>query len=427
MTPSSQATVGRVYRVEGPQTIANVERELGEIEALKPTHLQLPVRPKKWWFGGEAALMQLLITWGRQHDTATLVTHIAEDEDPATQLESLVKRPFGLVGVWMARDVTDRRCDRALKVQANCASEPVLDLMWRGRREPRRPEQRSLWGEDDDDRWEAPSVTAVGDRVFLASIDHHPRWRIPQCYFPSGEVRHRDDFVALADVMARYATSSKGGSPITTDVRRPLGAILHELFKNTHEWARTDTRGVPLLRSVRGLLAQGHSWGGEEVREAGEGSAALAEYLAHPGFPTAGGRWRFLELSLFDSGIGLARRWLSGDAGGEIELGGLGLEDEYRACVECFSRWNSSALESHKGLGLHEVMQTLSALGAFFRVRTGRLSLYRDFVTWPYTEASPSGPRLLADWSAGLDSLTAFAPAEGVLYTMLIPISSRAS
>ena len=65
--------------------------------------------------------------------------------------------------------------------------------MWFGRRQPNR--QPSLW--DYANSGEAPEIAAVGDRVFLASIDHHPRWRIPHFYFPSGEVRHRDDFVAL--------------------------------------------------------------------------------------------------------------------------------------------------------------------------------------------------------------------------------------
>ena len=94
----------------------------------------------------------------------------------------------------------------------------------------------------------------------------------------------------LAEAMARYATSAKGGTPITPDVRKPLGAILHELFKNTHEWARTDVQGATLLRSVRGLLAQGHSWAEEEVMEAAKGSAALAEYLAHSGLRSKEGR-----------------------------------------------------------------------------------------------------------------------------------------
>jgi hypothetical protein len=421
MTPSSAVVDGPIYRIEGPQTISDVERELSEIEAVRPARLQVPVKPKKWWFGGEAALIQLLITWGKSRPDATLVTHVSDAEDPAIQLEHMVARAFGLVAVWMARDVTDRAGTRALKVAANRASETEIDLMWFGRRR-HESHQPSLWGGTDD--IERPEIASVGDRVFLASIDHHPRWRIPPCYFPSGEVRHRDDFVALADSMAKKATSGRGGSPVTSDVRGPLGAILHELFKNTHAWARTDEYNVPLLRSVRGLLAQGHSWAEHEAMEVACGSPALAAYLSAPGIRTPEGRWRFLELSMFDSGPGLARRWLSGHIDGAANPANPTPEEEYRACVECFMRWNSSTGAGHKGVGLHEVMLTLSRLNAFFRVRTGRLSLYRDLVARPYAGSSGEDCSL-TDWTSMSDSLTALGATEGVLYTMLIPIKGR--
>jgi hypothetical protein len=422
MTSDLQTAPGSMVSVQGPQTIADVERELSEVELKRPARLLIPGKPQKWWFGGEAALIQLLITWGRSRPDATLVTHIAEGEDPTAQLTRLVSRPFGLVAVWMARDVTDRNGTRALKVAANRTSESQIDLMWQGRRgQQEDAAQGSLWGPEEAVGTE---VTSVGDRVFLASIDHHPRWRIPQCYFPTGEVRHRDDFVALADAMAKKATGASGGSPVTADVRGPLGGILHELFKNTHEWARTDGNGVPLLRSVRGLLAQGHNWAEQEALEVASGSPALADYLSSPGVRTPGGRWRFLELSVFDSGPGLARRWLSGHLEGAANPATPTPEEEYRACVECFVRWNSSTLAGHKGLGLHEVMRTLSRLNAFFRVRTGRLSLYRDFVAWPYA-GSTGEDCSLTDWTTRSAVLTPLAAAEGVLYTMLIPIQGR--
>lgn len=424
MVGTGQAAPGQLLRIEGPQTIADIERELADVDRLRPSHVLLPVRPKKWWFGGEASLIQLLISWGRRQPEATLVTHVGADEDPGTQLRHLVRRPFGLVAAWMARDVTDRPGTRAIKAAANAASEEVIDLMWHGRRAPGAAERPSLWGEDDEAE---AGVVAVGDRVFLASIDHHPRWRIPPCYFPTGDVRHRDDFVALARSMAEKATSGRGGSPVTAEVSAPLGAILHELVKNTHEWARTDEHGVPLLRSVRGLLAQGHSWAEAQVADVASGSRPLATYLAHPQLRSAEGRWRFLELSVFDSGPGLARRWLMTRPQSAADRDHPTLEEEYRACHECFLRWNSSSGAGHKGLGLYEVLQMLSQVGAFFRVRTGRLSLYRDFLERPYAGAATGGGWSLADWSSGTDALTALAPAEGVLYTMLIPIRSRAS
>jgi hypothetical protein len=139
---------------------------------------------------------------------------------------------------------------------------------------------------------------------------------------------------------------------------------------------------------------------------------------------TAGRRWRFLELSVFDSGPGLARRWLSGHPKGAADPANPTPEEEYRACVECFVRWNSSTRAGHKGAGLHEVMRTLSRLGAFFRVRTGRLSLYRDFVERPYTGAAGEDSSL-ADWTSRSASLHALAVVEGALYTMLIPIRGR--
>ena len=293
MASDVQVVSGPALAIEGPQTIADVERELSEVQARRPARLVVPVRPKKWWFGGEASLIQLLVTWGRSRTDATLVTHVGEGEDPAAQLTSLVSRPFGLVAVWMARDVTDRKGTRDMKVAANKASESELDLMWFGRRGRQEVRQPLLWGGDEA---EAPEVTSVGDRVFLASIDHHPRWRIPPCYFPTGEVRYREDFVALADAMAKKAMSGRGGSPVTADLRAPLGAILHELFKNTHEWARTDETGVPLLRSVRGILAQGHTWAEQEAMEVAQGSQALHDYLAAPASARrkgAGGFWNF--------------------------------------------------------------------------------------------------------------------------------------
>jgi hypothetical protein len=235
----------------------------------------------------------------------------------------------------------------------------------------------------------------------------------------------RDDFVVLADAMAKKATSGRGGSRVTADVRGPLGAILHELFKNTHEWARTDETEVPLLRSVRGILAQGHSWTEQEAIEAAEGSQALHNYLLAPGLPSPEGRLRFLELSVFDSGPGLARRWLAEFPKGAADPGSPTPEEEYRACMECFVRWNTSTRAGHKGLGLHEVMQTLSRLGAFFRVRTGHLSLYRDFLALPQAESGSRADCFLGDWKSGGGSLNALAGVAGVLCTMLIPIRGR--
>src|SRR3954447_26378718 len=83
MISDIQAASGPMMSIEGPQTIADVERQLSVLETERQARLLLPVRLKKWWFGGEASLIQLLVTWGRSRPDTTLVTHIKDGEDPA--------------------------------------------------------------------------------------------------------------------------------------------------------------------------------------------------------------------------------------------------------------------------------------------------------------------------------------------------------
>jgi len=171
--------------------------------------------------------------------------------------------------------------------------------MWCGRLREHESAPAVAVGDADDG--DDPGVTAVGDRVFLASVDHHPRWRIPTAISRPGRSATATTSSPSPRRWRCKATSGRGGSPVSADVRGPLGAVLHELFKNTHEWARTDETGVPLLRSVRGLLAQGHS-GRRGSGGSAEGSPALGAYLASPGLPSPEGRLRFLELSVSTAG-----------------------------------------------------------------------------------------------------------------------------
>jgi hypothetical protein len=258
-----------VLRIQGPQTIRDVERELDSLVNGDHERLLLPVKPHRWWMGGEAALIQLLATWGTRQPEAALVTHVNEGEEPATQLQRLVRRPFGFVASSMSHRVTDLSQARSLRVAANRESDRVIEGMWGRSDGP----QRTLWEDAEDDEPADTPVAATGGKVFFAAVEHHPRWRIPQFYFPSGEVRHRDDFVLVGRRVIDLAMRMRGESPIPPDMMRPVGAILHELIKNTHDWARRDARNVPLRRSVRGLLVQGYSLGEADVESVVSGEA----------------------------------------------------------------------------------------------------------------------------------------------------------
>ena len=109
----------------------------------------------------------------------------------------------------------------------------------------------------------------------------------------------------------------------------------------------------------------------------------------------------------------------------------IGVRDEYAACLRCLKKWKSTSGQSHRGIGLARVMRNLTALRGFWRIRTGRLSLCRNFLQDPYEHKQlPTRPSLfdddpgLVDWYTGSpDRLTHLSRAEGVLLTMLVPLS----
>ena len=112
--------------------------------------------------------------------------------------------------------------------------------------------------------WRPVRDFALGEKVFLLCVNHSTKWAIPWLYSQSesGQVRIRDrvDFVTLARELIQRTSRATSEVPIPPPLLPRFGAILHELFKNTHEWARTDQDGTPWRRSVRGIAVERHSW-----------------------------------------------------------------------------------------------------------------------------------------------------------------------
>lgn len=399
--------------IKGRQAIPDIEAELSALDRLRPRRLLLPTNFTDSAIGGEAALIQLIATWGVQHSDATLITHVQRDEDPTVQLTRLAKRPAGFSAIWMADSVTDKVGERNITVKAITCSEPQFTRMWYGK--DGRSRVRSLF--DDGDPYIAPAVAGSGAQVFLACIDHD-RWAIPQCYFANETLRGRDDFVALARAAITRATLDTHDSPVVPDLYRAFGAVFHELFKNTHEHARHGRDGARLRRSIRGIIVNRRNWNREKVDSIVSEAPPLREFTAELMARAHDERLRCLEISVFDSGIGLAQHWMR-EKWSNITTP----LQELQACEECLQRWASATDRPHKGAGLHEVATMLSTLQGFMRIRTGRLSLFRNFMTTPVHEESNEPVRLF-DWITQKSTPTAMAPVAGALFTMIIPVAS---
>jgi len=263
------------------------------------------------------------------------------------------------------------------------------------------------------------SRQSLGEKAFFICVDHSTRWVIPSLYSPGLSVKDGGEFATLAREMVDKLTQGTGDEPIPESGIRSFGKILQELFRNTHEWARTDAADIPWRRSVRGISSERHSWTAAELDKVVSGNPAMKDYIRVFRTGNDGERLRFFEFTVFDAGIGLARRWLGLDPDETLPIG-----DEYKACLECLKKHKSTSKQSYRGMGLAEVMSTLSSLRGFLKIRTGRLAIYRDFANAPICDGDAS--IRLDDFQSGSPNLTCLAPVFGTHFQIIIPVTGRA-
>lgn len=386
-----------LFTLKSETTVPVVESYLELLAASQYDQIQLPAKHiKAAGLGGESALMQFLITWARRNPGGEVVAPV-ELGDPETEehtLKHLASRAYSFTALLAASDVVAADQSTSIRARTNRACSMRVDAMA-----------------------ESLQKAAFGHRTFLACVDHSTKGNIPAFYFSDGTLRTRTEFADLAEELLLSRAASYTKRQISSSTRNGLGLILYELLKNTHDWGRTDLDNVPLRPSLRGLLfTRFNVLLAGAITSAG-GNPLLESYVQHLGEHSRDDYVRFLELSIFDGGPGLAARWLN-----RPQTDDLALAKELEACLACLAKHKTTSGASTRGLGLYDVMNTLNELQAYIRVRTGRLALCRNFVASPLqSKEQLSGPELF-DWTTESTTPTPMARTEGTLITIVIPL-----
>lgn len=388
-----------MLNVEKAATIGHTEELLAKLarDPVMAREVLLPNNLRFLHCGGAAALAQFLVTWSRTVDRGRLMTHAQSDEDGQI-VENLVSTLPGLVGVLMASDVLTRHTTETLRAQAYDYARRRIEVMDEG----------DLQG------------SATGPAVTLLCADHTTKRSLKPLYNPSpngaGNLRGEADFVALADSILDKTLGHARRSDLSGEDSEALGVMLRELFSNTHDHARIDPRGRPYRRSVRAIHCARHSLDDDTLKEVSGDFAPLGRHLkAIQDVSQQAIHRQFVEVSIFDSGPGYAARMLANlRPPGEVPL-----ELERKAVMECFLQNVSTRERPGGGIGLTRILQRLKAHRGFFRLRTGRLSLFKDFSDSSTTNLAKSD-FLLDDALRGDNE--SHAPVSGALLTLLVPI-----
>ncbi|MAT16628.1 MAG: hypothetical protein CMJ46_15315 [Planctomyces sp.] len=384
-------------QLKSETTIPVVEDYLNSIAASPLQNVQLPSKPiRSAGMGGESALIQFLLTWARNNPEGNVITpfQLGNAEGEAHSLKHLSSRAYSFVAMLAAGNVLAADSTTSIRMKTNHACSLRVDKMAKGLQK-----------------------AAFGHRTFLACVDHSTKAFIPAFYFADGAIRNRSEFSDLAEdvLMSRAAAFTR--DRIRPATRQGLGLLLYELIKNTHDWGRTGVDNVPLRPSIRGLLFTRLNIILKGALTSAGGNPSLEAYVTSLGRRSRDEYVRFLELSVFDSGPGLASRWLKTPLSDDVTT-----EQELAACFDCLTKHKTTSGASSRGLGLYDVMRTLNELKAFIRLRTGRLALFRDFISSPLNvEEKADGPTLY-DWNSASPEPTRLAPSTGTLFTIVIPL-----
>jgi hypothetical protein len=387
--------------VASESTIARVERSLAELsEAPEDRDLLLPTSLKKRQLGGTTAMLQLIATWRRRCPRGELRAYVeaGSAEEQRRRVEGFMTTDHAL----FAWALSERLEDRTGRFDARGIARELADKRLAAMSRVTKSER--------------------GNKVFLLCLDHERRFAAPETLYQPAEgdedetlPRSTEGFRSLASEL-RTAIGGK-----TRRARRGrqssqddgLAALLRELVRNTHDWGRRHPDTGAYDRSVRGVRIELHNLGPTELRKATT-EPVLADYLTRTE-PNKGDRLHLVELSIFDSGPGLAA-WRLHETGHRATQ-----PDEYDAVRACLRTHFSSSHESPRGIGLHEVLGTITELGGLLRVRTGRMQLYRDFAKLPYDTAHDRDEPYLENWDTR-SGVTAAPPVSGTFYTLLFPL-----
>jgi len=344
-----------------------LETFLSELHNGPGQSLKMPVS-LRWGgaIGGAVHALQVVSTWAQLDDanrTLALPVEFAEQEITRERFGSTLP---GMGALYFAKAIRcgDRSFSRhkALEVVA-----PRVAAMQEG------AFQDTLRGQGV-----ALCCFAGARNEYLSSLYARPM---------PGHVRELSAFRVLLPRLV--ASVGSGASKSLTEGQLDyLAAIIYQLLLNSDEHGSYGADGERLHESVRGIVLRLTSLKkvSEVVRFAGADSA-LRTYLtrlamlrgAHqPNEPLPSGSMQLLEISVFDTGPGLALRWLS-QAGEIRKYEDFTLEQETEAVDTCFRKHATTKASQHFGLGLPVALAAMRKLGAFMTLRTGRLSLYQDF------------------------------------------------
>jgi hypothetical protein len=263
-----------------------------------------------------------------------------------------------------------------------------------------------------------------GPKVLLSCFDHLSiKNGLLSAFYTDGIfISNEMQFDFALDKSIRQVTSLNKSLRLANfaPFHNDIVAIIYELMKNTDDWARTDEYNKPLNPNSRGLFLKLHRRTREGFSSSFENNKGLKDYFTAENFEANSlNELYFLELSVYDTGIGFVRRNLGNNryptATEQIDI-----------IRNCLVKNNTSATgidKTIKGQGLDRIMRILDNKGLFW-LRTQNVSLFRNLRENRYKETLTSYDVEVFDRFNNSSSFSNLESVQGSVITLVYPISN---
>jgi hypothetical protein len=361
--------------------------------------------------GLDGPLIQFLAAWSRKHLDSEL--YLAGEESSKV-IENLLKNPHGVAALYFAKKV------RFLKGEAK-ESKPFLRQFL-----PRLQAMQS-----------GAFRETVGQRgCHLASFAGAANeWLRP--LYPLGDDSCLLPIERFSSLLRRMFVAFDPTLPeiLGSQSLDDLAHIFYELFDNTHVHGRRSINGDLQVPSVRGVLTRRLDFRFAPVKDVGDIGMPFFKYASsmikkqrpvvidsarnverfrenlvginRPANPFSARGFPFLELTVYDTGVGISSHYGASRGDG-------GITDPLSMLREAFTFGKSSKQLRGSGNGLPSVLASLNRMSGFLILRTSGVSLYQDFSLGHSSEFNPQ--------SLGAFNSNLAKNPVGTSFSLLVPL-----
>lgn len=371
------------------------------ITASPEVDLYIPATLKTKQMGIYAEMIQLIITWGRLCSGKLYVNYDNNTQDLDSKIDLAFNRYWNFVAACIGYKNGIYLSDQTniSGSIANILKNRISELL-----------NKNTWQK--------------GDTAFIPCVQHSMFPYPSAFYYSNGILRDKKEFIELSknilnSVITNYSQSSS--TSYLQENNKLIGEIIYELIENTHFWSQEDIKGKSLNQGIRGLLISAHHGKKDALLNSCIDDVSLFNYMTNCNLSEINENY-FIEISVFDSGPGLASKWAN-KSFEEFE----NQNEIYNAIINCLVKGNTSEIKNlyERGFGLYNIMKLLKNSG-YLKIRTNGLKLYRDFTLEPFNDSEPSKKDnyKLNNWFTTQKVQINKFKTEGTLFTIFFPVKT---